>query len=136
LEDRAAALIDGLAPDSQSLDAPAERLRRIGPCEVFVQRAFLDQRHEALEVPGRDDGQGRDRPAGATQDGVVVLGLAGVDLAVEDGQCDVAADIEGLLDLTWMLDLDDLEAGGEELGGDARRFAERKCDGDRWSGHV
>jgi hypothetical protein len=46
----------------------------------------------------------------------VVLGLGSVDFTVEDGQRDVAADIERLLELTWVLDLDDLEAGGEELG--------------------
>ena len=41
------------------------------------------------------------RPA-PRQDRVVVLGLGGIDLAIEDGQGDVAPDVERLLELTRM----------------------------------
>ena len=34
-----------------------------------------------------------------------------------------------------MLDLDDLEAGREKLGQTLVGLAERKGDGDRWTGH-
>ena len=72
---------------------------------------------EALEGARRDDGQRRDRPAGAAQDGRRSRAAScGVDLAVEDGQRDVAPDVERLLELTRILDLDDLEAGREQLG--------------------
>ena len=37
LEDRAAAVVDGLAPDAHRLDPPADRVGRVGPREVFVE---------------------------------------------------------------------------------------------------
>ncbi len=116
LEDRAAAVVDGLAPDAHRFDPPADRVGRVGPGEVLVERVARGQRRQALEGARRDDGQSRDRPTGAGQDGVVVRGLVGIDLAIEDGQGDVAPNVERLLELTWILDLDDLEAGREQLG--------------------
>ena len=135
LEDRAAAVVDGLAPDAHRLDPPADRVGRVGPREVFVERVGLWPAAQALEGARRDDGQGRDRPPGAGEHGVVGLGLGGIDLAIEDGQGDVATDVERLLELARRLDLDDLETGREQLGGDGRRLAEREGDGDGGTGH-
>jgi hypothetical protein len=67
----------------------------------------------SLSEPSWASGTRRSNARGETT--VVVLGLSGIDFAVEDGQRDVAADIKCLLELAWMLDLDDLEAGREEL---------------------
>ena len=95
----------------------------------------MGQRHQALEGARRDDRQGRDLSPRTGEHGVVVLGLGGIDLAIEDGQGDIAADVERLLELTRTLDLDDLEAGREQLSRDGVRLARRQSDGDGGTGH-
>ena len=61
---------------------------------------------QPIERPGRDDHQGRDRPAGVAEQAVVLERLVEVGLAVEDRDGDVAAAREQRLELVGVLDRD------------------------------
>src|SRR6478752_2415938 len=51
LEDRPAAVVDGLAPDAHRLDAPAARIGGVGAGEVLVARAGGLESGETVEGP-------------------------------------------------------------------------------------
>ena len=127
LHDRPAAVVDGVGPDEHGLDAPAERLGRVGPGEVLVvERGLGDGRGQPVERAGRDDHEGRDRPPVLVEQGVVLERGPEVALPVEDGHRDIGARVEEGFHLVGRVDRDDLEPGPVQLRGDGAAFAQRE----------
>ena len=131
LEDRAGAVVDGLAADAHRLDPPAERLGGVGPGEVLVLDVARASEPSWSRARWRDDHERRDGPAGVAQQRVVLERLVEVGLAVEDRDRDVAAARQERLELVGVADGRDREAGVAQLGGDRGGLA-RPAGRRRW----
>ncbi len=126
LEDRPAAVVDGLAADEHRLDAPAERLGGVGPGEVLVLDGTTHRlAGQPIEGARRDDHERRDGAAALAQERVVLERLVEVGLAVQDGDADVATIHQEGFELLRLRDRDDLESGRAQLSGDGRRLLGR-----------
>ena len=133
-EHRTAAVVDGLTADAHRLDAPADRVGRVRPGEVFVARAVV-LGGMALVVLGGDDGECGDRLTGPTERAVEGIVLVRIDLAVEDRHGDVPSAVEERLELERCIDTDRLEPGHGQLRADRVGLVWGQGDDDRVSGH-
>ena len=97
--------------------------------------AFVVVADELLEVPRRDDHQGRDVAAVLVEQRVVLERLVEVALAIEDREGEVAARLEQGPELLGRGDGDDVVAGSRELALDGRQLFAREGDGDGLAGH-
>ncbi len=122
VQDRTAAVIDGLASDAHRLDPPADRIGGERSGEVLVVRVADIEAGVVLERSRRDDGEGRDRVFRIVDDGFEGTRLGLVDLAVEHGQGDCRAGSRRLAEIGRIDHLDDVEAGTRELSADRCGF--------------
>jgi hypothetical protein len=134
LQDRTAAVVDGFAPDDHGLDAPADGVGGVWTGQVFVAGTVVLGREPLVFARG-DHGQGKDGPSAFAQRRREGFGIVLIELAVQDGQRDVAAAVEQGLELEWRVDGDGLEPGSGQLGANGIGLVGWKGDDNRGSGH-
>ena len=136
LEDRAAAVVDGCLTDAHRLRSPADGIGRIGPGEVLVATFVVGHGGESFEDPLGDDVERGDATTRIREGSCVGPRFVIVDLAVQDGQGDVPASIQGRLELVRAIDGDDFEARAQQLCTDRVGLGLGQCDDDRRAGHL